>query len=64
MTAVTLIGIERNALPRKPNGVECDDCGKTASFDRRLYTAAIAKLRNEGWSIDERTGAASCGCKK
>ncbi len=64
MTLVTVIGLDRFVFPYKPNGIQCDDCGTQVNFDRKDYRRAVAGLRAEGWVIDARTGAVSCGCDR
>lgn len=47
---VQVIGLERHAIQRAPNGVECDSCGLTVSWPRRDYSAAWQALQAEGWT--------------
>jgi len=48
---VTVAGIERTALGRNPNGVECDVCKRHVNFERREYRETVDQLRAEGWTI-------------
>lgn len=54
MTLVTIIGLERPAIIRKPNGIQCDGCGKQINWDRKDADAELARLEAEGWSIPDR----------
>ena len=51
---VTVAGLERTALHRDPNGVECDTCGRRLIWDRKDYAAEVASLREAGWTIPNR----------
>lgn len=48
---VTIIGLEMPAIMRKPNGIQCDECGRTEVFDRRDSDRMLADLKEKGWLI-------------
>jgi tRNA(Ile)-lysidine synthase TilS/MesJ len=61
---VTVIGLERYAVMRAPNGAECDCCGARVNFSRYEARQELDQLENQGWKFRHRGIGADAFCPK
>ena len=55
-----VVGVERTAKYRPPNGVECDRCGEIVNLLRDDFRGEVARVWDLGWYLDPVTGEAYC----